>query len=190
MCSDLAKQLLVADPSKRLDATGMKSHPFFQKIDWDKILTQTPPFIPQPVTEEDTSYFSARLPMYPVSEDEGAALMHDTTSPPTDNRRSFVHGIHQGSAGSDKGEDIKLGSYEDLMSPNNALSSSMDFSFGNVQHYENLAHKTMEQLQILKNREKSMGNYEDRSSYEGETNGSSYSDDSSSLPCYSPTQVS
>lgn len=46
---DLIKRLII-DVDKRLGYHGaedIKKHPFFKKVNWDKILKITPPFIPQ-----------------------------------------------------------------------------------------------------------------------------------------------
>jgi 3-phosphoinositide dependent protein kinase-1 len=46
VAKDLINKLLVADPDKRLGATGykdLKSHPFFKDIDFDKLHTTAPP---------------------------------------------------------------------------------------------------------------------------------------------------
>ena len=51
------------DPEKRLGAGGpeeVKNHPFFKDIDWDKLLTEPPSFVPNPTDAEDTDYFDAR----------------------------------------------------------------------------------------------------------------------------------
>ncbi|CAO3595486.1 unnamed protein product [Absidia cylindrospora] len=60
---DFMEKLMTLDPSKRLGANGpdeVKQHPFFKDIDWDNLLTELPSFVPQPVSEEDTTYFDAR----------------------------------------------------------------------------------------------------------------------------------
>lgn len=44
--ADLIRRLL-CDPEDRLaDPRLMKQHPFFASVDWDKLLTQTPPYVP------------------------------------------------------------------------------------------------------------------------------------------------
>ncbi|TPP62639.1 Serine/threonine-protein kinase LATS1 [Fasciola gigantica] len=46
------------DPNDRLaDPTQIKAHPFFSSIDWDKLPTQTAPYIPTIKDELDTSNF-------------------------------------------------------------------------------------------------------------------------------------
>jgi len=153
LCTDLIQKLLIPDPTKRLDARGVKNHEFFRSVDWNSVLTQKPPFIPRPITEEDTSYFNARMPIYPVSEDESKALMNDSvTISPSNNAKKAGIRKHasSGSNGSDKSDSQFGGSFDELASP--TMSSSIDFSFGNVQHYENLAHKTRQQLELLSNK--------------------------------------
>ncbi|KAI8994838.1 hypothetical protein BDB01DRAFT_846838 [Pilobolus umbonatus] len=60
---DFMERLLTLDPDKRLGRNGpeeVMNHPFFKNLDWDKLLTVSPSFIPQPVNEEDTDYFDSR----------------------------------------------------------------------------------------------------------------------------------
>lgn len=64
VCFDLLTQLL-CDPSKRLGGkngiAGIKKHPFFAGLDWDRLHDEEPPFIPRLENEEDTSYFEANV---------------------------------------------------------------------------------------------------------------------------------
>ncbi|KAG9290882.1 hypothetical protein G9A89_011032 [Geosiphon pyriformis] len=57
---DLISKLLTGDPEKRLTAAKVKSHSFFQCIDWEHIRQQPAPFVPAPNDAQDTSYFDAR----------------------------------------------------------------------------------------------------------------------------------
>ncbi|KAI8808055.1 hypothetical protein BJ742DRAFT_289545 [Cladochytrium replicatum] len=57
---DLVGKLLDPDPRKRLRADGVKAHPFFKDVDWERIRDQTPRFVPKPADLTDTSYFDAR----------------------------------------------------------------------------------------------------------------------------------
>lgn len=60
---DFMERLLTMDPNKRLGRNGpeeVRQHPFFKDLDWNKLLTESPSFIPQPVNEEDTDYFDTR----------------------------------------------------------------------------------------------------------------------------------
>ncbi|BAF15068.1 serine/threonine-protein kinase OXI1 [Oryza sativa Japonica Group] len=51
---DLIARLLEKDPEKRIGARGIKAHPFFNGVDWDRILrVARPPFIPPPPEDED-----------------------------------------------------------------------------------------------------------------------------------------
>ncbi|KAL6650938.1 hypothetical protein ACP70R_009863 [Stipagrostis hirtigluma subsp. patula] len=51
---DLIARLLEKDPDKRIGARGVKAHPFFRGVDWDRILhVARPPFIPAPPQDED-----------------------------------------------------------------------------------------------------------------------------------------
>ncbi|CAH8659413.1 Protein yippee-like 5, variant 2 [Schistosoma haematobium] len=55
--SNLIRQLL-RDPSDRLsDPVKIKSHPFFESVSWDKLVQQTPPYVPTIRDELDTSNF-------------------------------------------------------------------------------------------------------------------------------------
>ncbi|EUB61512.1 Serine/threonine-protein kinase LATS2 [Echinococcus granulosus] len=57
--ADLIRKLL-CDPEDRLaDPRLMKQHAFFDSVDWDKLPTQTPPYIPTILNELDTSNFDA-----------------------------------------------------------------------------------------------------------------------------------
>ncbi|XP_023644926.1 probable serine/threonine protein kinase IRE4 isoform X2 [Capsella rubella] len=61
---DLINRLLVHEPEKRLGANGaaeVKSHPFFQGVDWDNLALQKAAFVPQPENIADTSYFVSRF---------------------------------------------------------------------------------------------------------------------------------
>nr|ACG29890.1 protein kinase KIPK [Zea mays] len=50
---DLIARLLEKDPEKRIGARGVKAHPFFRGVDWDRILqVARPPFIPTPPQDE------------------------------------------------------------------------------------------------------------------------------------------
>ncbi|KAJ1922148.1 Serine/threonine-protein kinase MRCK alpha [Mycoemilia scoparia] len=57
---DLMKRLLT-HKDRRLGKKGsneIKSHPFFRGINWENLRSETPPFIPEISSPEDTSYFS------------------------------------------------------------------------------------------------------------------------------------
>jgi len=59
--ASLLTGLLQRDPEKRLsDAKTIKSHPFFESIDFEKLLQKqvTPPFIPPVSSKDDTSLIS------------------------------------------------------------------------------------------------------------------------------------
>ncbi|EER01160.1 RAC-beta serine/threonine-protein kinase-A, putative [Perkinsus marinus ATCC 50983] len=64
IAKNLLEQLLCRDPNKRLgsgpaDAQDIKSHPFFQGVDWNAMLSRqvTPPFKPSVSTQTDVKYF-------------------------------------------------------------------------------------------------------------------------------------
>ncbi len=56
---DILQGLLAKDPSQRLDAQGVKQHPWFAGMDWDKLyrMELTPPFRPQLADVTDVRYF-------------------------------------------------------------------------------------------------------------------------------------
>ncbi|KAI7895292.1 uncharacterized protein EV154DRAFT_457800 [Mucor mucedo] len=60
---DFMERLLTLDPEKRLGRNGpeeVRQHAFFKDLDWDKLLTESPSFVPQPMGKEDTDYFDTR----------------------------------------------------------------------------------------------------------------------------------
>ncbi|CAI9284193.1 unnamed protein product [Lactuca saligna] len=60
---DLINRFLIHDPNQRLGAHGsseVKSHPFFNGVNWDTLAMQKVAFIPQPDGIDDTSYFISR----------------------------------------------------------------------------------------------------------------------------------
>eukprot|EP00339_Tiarina_fusa_P016014 CAMPEP_0117007500 /NCGR_PEP_ID=MMETSP0472-20121206/7360_1 /TAXON_ID=693140 ORGANISM="Tiarina fusus, Strain LIS" /NCGR_SAMPLE_ID=MMETSP0472 /ASSEMBLY_ACC=CAM_ASM_000603 /LENGTH=220 /DNA_ID=CAMNT_0004709291 /DNA_START=1619 /DNA_END=2278 /DNA_ORIENTATION=+ len=81
---DLITKLLCADPSERLGANGadeVKQHPFFHDINWDSLLTDSvPPFVPDTVNLEDTSYFEAREEYWPLIEEDFGAVFTEKNS--------------------------------------------------------------------------------------------------------------
>ncbi|KAF9763807.1 Serine/threonine-protein kinase MRCK alpha, partial [Nosema granulosis] len=50
-------QKLICRKEERLDILGIKTHPFFSGIDWNKVKEMHPPFIPEIKGEYDTSHF-------------------------------------------------------------------------------------------------------------------------------------
>ncbi len=56
---DMLKRLLRKNPDKRLGAEGMRAHPWFAGIDWDRLyrMELTPPFRPQLADVTDVRYF-------------------------------------------------------------------------------------------------------------------------------------
>ena len=75
---NLVDRLLQIKPAKRPTARQAMEHAFFADIDWQRIRSVTPPFIPTLSDDYDTSYFSNRglqdLHMLDGEEDiEGAA---------------------------------------------------------------------------------------------------------------------
>ncbi|XP_008468339.1 serine/threonine-protein kinase greatwall-like [Diaphorina citri] len=52
--------LLKSDPTQRPSGHQVRRLPMFKDYDWDSILDQEPPFVPQPDDVFDTSYFHAK----------------------------------------------------------------------------------------------------------------------------------
>lgn len=60
---DLMERLMCTDPKERLGSRSIdeiKSHPFFEGIEWDKIVEQNGPFVPEVADPESTDYFDLR----------------------------------------------------------------------------------------------------------------------------------
>lgn len=53
--------LLSLDPVVRPSGQAVKDLSLFVDIDWDHLLQATPPFIPQPESNGDTSYFQGDI---------------------------------------------------------------------------------------------------------------------------------
>ena len=53
--------LLCLDPARRAEHTHLQTTTSLtQSVEWDTILDQTPPFVPQPDSNTDTTYFNAK----------------------------------------------------------------------------------------------------------------------------------
>jgi len=84
---DLMNKLLCLDPQDRLGAnkedkypsggTEIRSHPWFDGIEWDKLLEDDAQFVPAPENPEDTEYFDSRGATLQSFAEE----MEDQTSP-------------------------------------------------------------------------------------------------------------
>lgn len=55
---DLIKKLLCS-PKNRLNDSNIKSHPFFEGIDWENLHNEVAPFVPQLYGELDHTYFDS-----------------------------------------------------------------------------------------------------------------------------------
>jgi len=53
-------QFLVLDPGQRADGTSIRSSPLLKDVDWEHILDEEAPFVPQPDNATDTTYFNTR----------------------------------------------------------------------------------------------------------------------------------
>ena len=58
---DCILSLLTYDPNLRADDLALQSKTLLTKeVQWSTILDQTPPFVPQPDSATDTTYFQAK----------------------------------------------------------------------------------------------------------------------------------
>lgn len=57
---DAIESFLTHDPEKRPKAEEVIKMDAFKNIDWDNLLSMTPPFVPDPFDPQDTGYFQAR----------------------------------------------------------------------------------------------------------------------------------
>merc|ERR1712169_139921 len=83
---DLIQKLLCENPDERLGANGVeeiKSHPFFENIDWDNLYLEPrhSTFVPRFMDEFDTGYFIPRADV-----EEGGSFTGPSSS--EDERRS------------------------------------------------------------------------------------------------------
>lgn len=53
--------LLTLNPEERSNGYDLRKQQLFQNIQWDHLLSVEPPFVPQPDSEYDTSYFRGKL---------------------------------------------------------------------------------------------------------------------------------
>lgn len=104
---DLIQKLLTLDPQKRLGSNGseeIKSHPYFNGIDWDDLFECEAPFIPQLDDPESTEYFDARgaeMLQLPRDEDAGELLL-------SDDFRRHSEGNHMARSGSDASDLLMI----------------------------------------------------------------------------------
>lgn len=85
---DLMNKLLCMDPAQRLGANAeekfanggeeIRMHPWFEGVNWDKLLEDEAQFVPAPENPEDTEYFDARGATLQSFAEE----MEDQSSPP------------------------------------------------------------------------------------------------------------
>ncbi|KAJ7129508.1 hypothetical protein C8R44DRAFT_776963 [Mycena epipterygia] len=86
---DFMQSLMTLDPAARLGVNGadeVKSHPFFDGIEWDKVTTTEAAFIPQVTDPESTDYFDPRgaIPQLFHDDDQIAVGQSALNSPITD----------------------------------------------------------------------------------------------------------
>jgi len=66
------------------DATDIKNHAFFDRIDWDRLHLTRPPFVPEVSSRDDTKYFDEEEP---ISDVDDAASQSIEEATPADERR-------------------------------------------------------------------------------------------------------
>ncbi|CBQ71694.1 related to serine/threonine protein kinase [Sporisorium reilianum SRZ2] len=72
---DLMESLMCTDPKQRLGSGGpeeIKSHAFFNGLDWDNVTAEPGPFVPQVTDPESTDYFDLRGASHQDFDDEPA----------------------------------------------------------------------------------------------------------------------
>ena len=94
---DLMNKLLCLDPAQRLGANidekfanggaEIRAHPWFEGMNWDKLLQDEAQFVPAPENPEDTEYFDSRGATLQSFAEE----MEDQTSPPASTPGAEYH---------------------------------------------------------------------------------------------------
>ncbi|KAH7914395.1 RIM15, signal transduction response regulator [Hygrophoropsis aurantiaca] len=81
---DFMQRLMTIDIGSRLGSNGadeVKSHPFFDGVEWDKVTTTEAAFIPQVSDPESTDYFDPRGAIPQLFHDEDIAVSNPPESP-------------------------------------------------------------------------------------------------------------
>ncbi|KAH7931239.1 RIM15, signal transduction response regulator [Leucogyrophana mollusca] len=81
---DFMQRLMTIDIGSRLGANGaeeVKSHPFFDGVEWDKVTSTEAAFIPQVSDPESTDYFDPRGAIPQLFHDEDIAVSNPLESP-------------------------------------------------------------------------------------------------------------
>ncbi|KAF9226610.1 RIM15, signal transduction response regulator [Gyrodon lividus] len=81
---DFMQRLMDTNPATRLGANGadeVKSHPFFEGIEWDKVTLKEAAFIPQISDPESTDYFDPRGAIPQLFHDDDVSLTNPLDSP-------------------------------------------------------------------------------------------------------------
>eukprot|EP01116_Phalansterium_solitarium_P019975 TRINITY_DN5763_c0_g2_i1.p1 TRINITY_DN5763_c0_g2~~TRINITY_DN5763_c0_g2_i1.p1 ORF type:complete len:780 (-),score=200.09 TRINITY_DN5763_c0_g2_i1:64-2403(-) len=94
---DLIEQLLEVNPEDRLGARGVEeiqSHPFFRGVDWENLLDQPAPFVPNQDGHTDTSYFDVREKFYPLEERDREQLKEFENDIAITQDPTFGHFLH------------------------------------------------------------------------------------------------
>lgn len=117
------------------DAEDIKSHKWFKDIQWDRLHTLLPPFIPDIKSTEDTHYFDEEEPISDFSE--------STSQPPatiediTDALKPFAPEIQILAAGyvAKPTDSIKIRKIEREIDSFNVCDEQKDYLKGFVRHY-------------------------------------------------------
>lgn len=91
---DFMQRLMDTDPVTRLGADGadeVKSHPFFEGIEWDKVTSAEAAFIPQVTDPESTDYFDPRGAIPQLFHDDEISLTNPLDSPAINPVRQSSH---------------------------------------------------------------------------------------------------
>ncbi|XP_065579329.1 serine/threonine-protein kinase greatwall-like isoform X3 [Artemia franciscana] len=57
---EVIEVLLTLDSNQRADGVSLRAMSMFKSVDWENLLNQSAPFVPQPKNDSDTGYFHAR----------------------------------------------------------------------------------------------------------------------------------
>ncbi|MQL82766.1 hypothetical protein Taro_015247 [Colocasia esculenta] len=119
------RRLLIQDPGQRLGANGaseVKAHPFFKMVDWDNLALQKAAFVPNPDTDDDTSYFLSRYSSSSIHVPEDL----NSSDCVSDATESSSHN------GNDSNDVDQNGEWRDLVSSSAVDLSSINFSFKSI----------------------------------------------------------
>lgn len=137
LATDLIERLLCLDPSTRLGANGageVKSHPFFEGVDWDR-LNESPSDFFVPSLEDDTScsYFSSATDVQPGASLESAPVaQQDSRKSMVATRKSRIQQLRSERAASEAEIEPKKTVINSLEGLEEAAAAIPEFSFVNL----------------------------------------------------------